>query len=272
MTHPVESSPLRLFGDTPCWLLCNRQKVPSDLRGRPVRNWPAQGYTLAQVAQWVDAQHALGVGINLLRAPILAIDFDAMLDGDRIAHPVAERIIRAAQTFVETSWSGRGLHAFATLLGEHEPINKTWLLGGESNGKQRQISIWYRVPRYIITTGREWGSWGRPLAVIDAAIVDEWLAALDEAAVRRGGAAVRAAKPVPTGRLTRRQAEGVIAFVARQREGNRNEALYWAACRLCEHGATVDVASAALLPAAMHAGLSEREARRTIASAFGRAA
>jgi hypothetical protein len=55
----------------------------------------------------------------------------------------------------------------------------------------------------------------------------------------------------------------LAAWVARQPEGNRNAALFWAACRTVESGCD----PAGLVTAAMQAGLSEAEVRATISSA-----
>jgi Bifunctional DNA primase/polymerase, N-terminal len=62
---------------------------------------------------------------------------------------------------------------------------------------------------------------------------------------------------------------GLAAWVAGQQEGNRNGALFWAACRAAETGdaAALDHISAA----AITAGLPAAEVRRTIASAERRA-
>jgi hypothetical protein len=57
---------------------------------------------------------------------------------------------------------------------------------------------------------------------------------------------------------------GLAAWVAAQREGNRNDGLYWAARRAAEAGQR-DLG--ALVAAAVRAGLAEAEARRTVASA-----
>ncbi len=56
----------------------------------------------------------------------------------------------------------------------------------------------------------------------------------------------------------------LAAHVARQSEGNRDNALFWAACRAVEAGAT-DLSR--LVDAAISTGLPERQARRTIRSA-----
>lgn len=56
----------------------------------------------------------------------------------------------------------------------------------------------------------------------------------------------------------------LAAWVAAQKEGNRNDGLFWAACRAAEtgHGDLDD-----LVAAAVTAGLGEAEARRTVISA-----
>jgi hypothetical protein len=59
----------------------------------------------------------------------------------------------------------------------------------------------------------------------------------------------------------------LVAFVAKQRKGNRNDALFWAACRAAESGTD----PYALLGPAVAAGLGEAGARATIASAARRA-
>ncbi|MFF8729969.1 bifunctional DNA primase/polymerase [Streptomyces sp. NPDC015171] len=59
---------------------------------------------------------------------------------------------------------------------------------------------------------------------------------------------------------------GLVQFVLSAHEGQRNTRLFWAACRAYENGIGAALA-APLTEAALHTGLSEREARATIASA-----
>jgi Bifunctional DNA primase/polymerase, N-terminal/Primase C terminal 1 (PriCT-1) len=82
--------------------------------------------------------------------------------------------------------------------------------------------------------------------------------------------------PRQTPRLAdRTDAEGssldrLAAWVAGQLEGNRNDGLFWAACRAVEAGYTESDLDA-LVTAAIVAGLPEPEARRTIRSVMERA-
>jgi hypothetical protein len=77
--------------------------------------------------------------------------------------------------------------------------------------------------------------------------------------------------PAPTRRARHQGDRGGIAALARWveslPEGRRNAGTYWAACRALEQGVT-DLAP--LVHAAVRAGLPEREATRTIASATQR--
>ncbi|MFG2625276.1 bifunctional DNA primase/polymerase [Streptomyces sp. NPDC048473] len=62
------------------------------------------------------------------------------------------------------------------------------------------------------------------------------------------------------------QGRGLVRFVLAAHEGQRNTRLFWAACRAYEHGFG-DALADALTHAAVRTGLTEREARATIASA-----
>ncbi|MFF1833657.1 bifunctional DNA primase/polymerase [Streptomyces sp. NPDC058231] len=62
------------------------------------------------------------------------------------------------------------------------------------------------------------------------------------------------------------QGRGLVRFVLAAREGQRNTRLFWAACRAYEHGFG-DALAATLTRAAVRTGLTEQEARATIASA-----
>lgn len=62
---------------------------------------------------------------------------------------------------------------------------------------------------------------------------------------------------------------GLVSVVAEATEGNRNNALFWAACRAAEEDAS-DLVWADLRASAQLAGLNDREIERTLASALGR--
>ncbi|MET9557831.1 bifunctional DNA primase/polymerase [Streptomyces sp. NPDC006645] len=62
------------------------------------------------------------------------------------------------------------------------------------------------------------------------------------------------------------QGHGLVQFVLAAHEGQRNTRLFWAACRAYEHGFGDSLAER-LVDAAVRTGLTEHEARATIASA-----
>ena len=65
-----------------------------------------------------------------------------------------------------------------------------------------------------------------------------------------------------------RSGERLGAWLAEQPEGNRNRALFWAACRQAEAGVPQDEARLILGSAAERTGLGEREIGATVASAY----
>ncbi|MFJ2771632.1 bifunctional DNA primase/polymerase [Streptomyces sp. NPDC087300] len=72
--------------------------------------------------------------------------------------------------------------------------------------------------------------------------------------------------PVPADRPPVQQGHGLVQFVLAAHEGQRNTRLFWAACRAYENGIGETLAPQ-LTDAAVHVGLTDREARSTIASA-----
>ncbi|MGW1722686.1 bifunctional DNA primase/polymerase [Streptomyces sp. NPDC002306] len=70
----------------------------------------------------------------------------------------------------------------------------------------------------------------------------------------------------PTPASTDGHGQGLVQFVLAAHEGQRNTRLFWAACRAYENGIGPDLVEP-LVDAALGTGLTEREARATIASA-----
>lgn len=96
-------------------------------------------------------------------------------------------------------------------------------------------------------------------------------APLDAGAVRDFLAPPRPHGPgdaTPGHRLSGRSIDRVVAWLDTQTEGNRNRALYWAACRFAEHHVPEPDAHATLAPTAEQAGLPAREIHATITSAY----
>jgi hypothetical protein len=92
-------------------------------------------------------------------------------------------------------------------------------------------------------------------------------AAINADALRSFLEPLPAAPPRPR-RLQPVNVEGLAAWVAARGEGERNRALFWAACRAAETGTQPDQLHAVLGAAAEEAGLTAREAATTIRSAL----
>ncbi len=142
---------------------------------------------------------------------------------------------------------------------------------------------------------REQRSWAIPRAHVDFRGAGGYVIAppsriTDERGVERGYRLIdtgRDPQPVDAGELRRLldpprphpqvrpgiglaggSGERLGAWLAAQPEGNRNRALFWAACRQAEAGVTEDEARLVLGSAAGRTGLGEREIDATLASAY----
>ena len=76
------------------------------------------------------------------------------------------------------------------------------------------------------------------------------------------------AATIPTDARREVDVDRIAAWLATRAEGERNRALYWAACRLAENGVPDQSARNVLGPAAEHAGLHKPEILTTIRSAY----
>lgn len=65
--------------------------------------------------------------------------------------------------------------------------------------------------------------------------------------------------------------EPIIRYIESAQEGNRNNILYWGACRAAENGSLDENMRSALVSAGMNAGLDRASAEKTVASAMRKA-
>lgn len=154
---------------------------------------------------------------------------------------------------------GGGLHVYVEPLGLG---TRRLMLSGVHVGELKGSGGVILPPS--ATTGHY--AWLRAPSEVGIAGAPRWLRAL-----------VGGSRPVeqrPVGRLSPSRAvaleAGLYRVVAEAAEGERNGLLFWAACRVAEHGVDRDAATDILLRAALRAGLPEREARATIASGLAR--
>ncbi|MCS6774392.1 MAG: hypothetical protein NZ693_09840 [Thermoflexales bacterium] len=233
------------------WLVANASKAPCNRQGAPLEGWVSKGATLEQALGFIDGSRVVGVGLNLsLARGLLVIDLDDVLTEDgRLESGFAVHWLHRRPTYAEVSRSRRGLHIVYTLPPDAAPLSV----------RAREIEAYAHTPRFMLLTG-ELHPYGT-LLLADAP--DELLTEL------------RQHRPEPqpkTSAATAQRGAGeafsFTDFVRSAPAGERNNRLFWAACRLAERGLALADAETLLLPAALAAGLSEREIRASIASAF----
>ncbi|WP_328464781.1 bifunctional DNA primase/polymerase [Streptomyces sp. NBC_00448] len=207
------------------------------------------------------APWATGYGIACGRAPhhLVGLDLDVKhgTDGMAALHALAERHDFAVPRTVTVLTPSGGRHLWLTAPG---PVPNS--AGRLAPGIDIRGAGGYVVgPGSRTVAGHyllEPGTAQHPLAPAPRALL--LLAAPPEPPPGR-----EPAPPAPRHPAEKRAA-ALIRFVLDSQEGERNGRLFWAACRAYDAGLG-DALAPALVTAAVHTGLSEREAAATVASA-----
>jgi len=216
---------------------------------------------------WPSPRPNIGIACGPSRLVVLDLDCHGNLPdewgrlaGIRDGRDVFAQLCEwAGQPWPSTYWvatpSG-GWHLYYTAPEGYEIRNSAGLLGPQVDVRA--------AGGYVVGAGSIVD--GKPYEVLDGtnpAPLPVWIAKMLASARDR-----RTGEPAP-GAVTGRVA-GLVRKVESAPEGQRNDTLYWAACRVAElEGGDRDAAIAALLEAAGCAGLSAHEAWRTVASAMG---
>lgn len=185
------------------------------------------------------------------------LDVDVKPDGN--GFPAFNRLKRAgllAGASMLVATRNGGLHVY--FAGSDQPVRHLHRLHLDF-----QVRGAYVLAPPSLVPADEWATGTSAYELLDERASD---ARLDWAAVTR---LLDPPRPVPDSRPTwssaGRDVGSLVRWLVRQPAGNRNRALYWAACTACEAGLTHDLDQ--LVVAALEVGLDEREARRTVASA-----
>jgi Bifunctional DNA primase/polymerase, N-terminal len=206
-----------------------------------------------QIQRWWRAEPRANVAIATGAPGPDVVDVDK--HGDRSGYPAWNKLRQAGlagepQAVIRTP-SG-GMHAY-------------YRGTQQRNGSLPEYALDFRGAGGYVVTAPSKGDGGRPYAVVHkqpSVATFDWGAArehLDPQPQRQPQRASQrdAGRPRDVGHLA--------AWVAAQKEGNRNQGLFWAANRAVEAGDTQALGS--LAQAARQAGLDEREIDRTIRSA-----
>jgi len=284
---------VQFAGGLRAWLTANAEKAPCDAHGHPLRGWNTNGAlrTYAQARAAVKGAVRF-VGLRMDAAPgLAALDLDNVLnDAGGHIDPVAATIWGHWPSYTEITPSRRGLRIWWRVEPQtDEPITVQTReecelavydpATGQLKPKLMRFGreLYYRAMRFLIVTEHPY-QW-YPDAPGELATITPGDLADIASLVRDGRAnalerepetkpAVAELAPTTTAASVKRNIESVLRWLATQREGNRNNATYWAAHRLREAGVLLEHANELLAPLAVALGLPAQEAERTIASAY----
>ena len=288
---------VQLAGGLRAWLVANAEKAPCDAHGHPLRGWNVD----AALRTYAQARAAVRgavrfVGLRMDAAPgLAALDLDDCLnDAGGHIDPVAATIWGCWPSYTEITPSRRGLRIWWRVEPQaNEPITVQTRddcelavydpATGQLKPKPMRFGreLYYRAMRFLIVTERPYRWYsdapGELTTITPGDLAD--IARL----VREGQAnaldhepetepvVVEPEKPPAKDEPvhgTRVNIRGLLEWLSSQREGNRNNAAYWVACRMHGHGIPQDKAVEYIVPVVKMLGLPEREIERTIASAY----
>jgi len=291
---------VQFAGGLRAWLVADAEKVPCDANGYRLKGWNTDTAlrTYAQARAAVRGAVRF-VGLRMDAAPgLAALDLDDCLnDAGGHIDPVAANIWGYWPSYTEITPSGRGLRIWWHVepqtgepitvqareeceLAVYDPAT------GQLKPKPMRFGreLYYRAVRFLIVTECPY-QWYPDAPGELATITPGDLA--DIARLVRDGRATaldhepETGKPVPVVvepekppakdepvHGMRVNIRGLLEWLSSQREGNRNNAAYWVACRMHGHGIPQDKAVEYIVPVVKMLGLPEREIERTIASAY----
>ncbi|WP_337007296.1 MULTISPECIES: bifunctional DNA primase/polymerase [unclassified Microbacterium] len=238
--------------------------VPGEKRPLVAHGFKEASKDPVQVAAWWRRWPEANIGIPT--GPISGIEVvDVDVKGDPPRGPASWQqatqagllVGRAAQVVTPSS----GLHAYYPAA---EAEQRSWASGAAQLDFRGTAGYIVAPPSRVVVDGRP-----SAYELLDLSAGETW--PVDAVALRE----FLDPRPAPVswsagpfrGTLEER-AQRIAAWLEGQGEGERNQGLYWASCRLAENGASLLAAFEALGPVAEGIGLPPREIARTIRSAY----
>ncbi|WP_258382376.1 bifunctional DNA primase/polymerase [Streptomyces sp. NTH33] len=215
----------------------------------------------AKLAYWFHTQqHNIGIAVGACRGPagerLLVVDSDRPGAIEDTAAALGRKWLPTMRVT-----TAKGYHDYLWAPRTMKLGNGLGSLRGRFDGDVRAGNAYVIGPGSVHATGVIY-------ELVDPeqqpAPAPAWLLTALQAAPERPTAVPAQGPRKASGRLT-----PLVRFVLESQPKQRNNRLYWAACRAFEQmtAAPPNIASA-LLDAATHIGLSEAEARQTITSAY----
>jgi hypothetical protein len=295
---------VQLAGGLRAWLIANAEKAPCDANGYRLKGWN----TDAALRPYAQARAAVEgavrfVGLRMDAAPgLAALDLDDTLnDAGGHIDPVAATIWGHWPSYTEITPSRRGLRIWWRVEPQTgEPVtvqtrdNCELAVYDPATGQLKPKpmrfgrELYYRAVRFLIVTECPYQWYPNAtsklatitpgdLADIAHVVRDGRMHDALDGEPETGKPAPAVVEPMPVAQVAGlagargskpKYVKRILRWIATQREGNRNNATYWAAHRLREAGVTLEHAQALLVPLAVALGLPAREAERTTASAY----
>lgn len=238
--------------------------VPGEKRPLVTHGFTDATSDVAQVVKWWGRWPEANIGIPTGPASgFEVVDVDAK--GDLPRGPESWR--QATRAGLLDGWAAQvitpsgGLHAYYPAASTEQ---RSWVSGAAQVDFRGTAGYIIAPPSRTIIDGETAIYQLLDLAIGQAHSVDS--AALREFLNPRPAPALREGRPF-RGSLEERTRR-IAAWLEGQGEGERNQGLYWASCRLAENGASLRDAFEALGPVAEGIGLPPREIERTIRSAY----
>lgn len=242
-----------------------------------IKGWP--GLASAdpeQIERWWRGEPSANIGLACgAETGVYVLDVDQHgVDGEAALEATERQLGELPPTVCQRTGSGGRQLLFAWPQG-HEMRNKAGTRPPKHAGRE------FRLPPGLDTRGQggfvivppsihpcgDSYRWVRgPHEAEPASLPDRWIAALERPPIVTIPVTVRPFQNTEDQTAVAR----IAGHVARQGEGNRNSALYWAARKMVELqrlGMVRDTGDGSLLAAAQHIGLTMQEARATLASA-----
>ncbi|WP_447949594.1 bifunctional DNA primase/polymerase [Microbacterium aurum] len=238
--------------------------VPGEKRPLVAHGFKDANADPAQIEEWWQRWPEANIGIPTgLPSGIEVVDVD--VKGDEPRGPDSWQ--RATRASLLDGWAAQvvtpsgGLHAYYPAASVEQ---RSWASGAAQLDFRGTAGYIVAPPSQVMIDGL-------PSAydLLDLSTGETW--PVDAVALREfldPRPAPASWPAAPFGGTLEERTQRIAAWLEGQGEGERNQGLYWASCRLVENGASLSAAFEALGPVAEGIGLPPREIERTIRSAY----